>query len=394
MSDTKAYCSIELPDGLRGIVTVLNTPFTEDNRLDLESLCRNVIRAVEAGVAGFLVPALAGEVGQLSYEERVELVRAVIETVRGKNGGKGEALASRHLEGDPGKSSAVPQPMGVTSTEGIGGQQPVQKASVATGEVSAATIQPGFSPSSSLSPDSSYHTKFSRLPWVIGSATASDRKERIRAAEALIRLGCEGILVWIPFTTEGEYLEQVREVASLKPAFLMLQDWDPAGSGLPVPLIRRLFEEVEEFKALKIETIPAGPKYTAVLQATGGKLHVSGGWAVTQMIEGLDRGVHAFMPTGMHEIYCEIYRRYAVGNRTGAVELFRQILPVLAFSNQHLDLSILFFKRLLWREGTYATPRCRTLTLAFDPIQEKTADELIELAIRIREKIRFITGNQ
>ncbi len=168
----------------------------------------------------------------------------------------------------------------------------------------------------------------------------------------------------------------------------MLQDWDPSGLGLPIPLIQRLFEEIEEFKALKIETVPAGPKYTAVLQATGGKLHVSGGWAVTQMIEGLDRGVHAFMPTAMHEIYCEIYRRYASGNRDGAVDLFHRILPILAFSNQHLDLSILFFKRLLWKEGTYATPRCRKLSLAFDAIHERIADELIELAIQTRERVQ------
>ncbi|MCX7786970.1 MAG: dihydrodipicolinate synthase family protein [Spirochaetes bacterium] len=313
---------------LRGIVTVLNTPFTNDDQIDIQSLRKNMDRALRAGVAGFLVPALAGEVGQLSFDERMVLVRTVIEAVRED------------------KFSRVP----------------VQPSSGAT----PASTDPLY---------------------VIGGATAGDRRERVRVSEALIRLGCEGILVWIPYTTEEEYLEQVREIASLKPPFLMLQDWDPAGAGLPIPLIQRVFEEVEEFQALKIETVPAGPKYTAVLEATGGKLHVSGGWAVTQMIEGLDRGVHAFMPTGMHEIYCEIYRRYTSGNRDGAVSLFRQILPVLAFSNQHLDLSILFFKRLLWKEGTYHTPRCRSLSLAFDSLHQRTADELIELAIRTRESL-------
>ena len=78
--------------------------------------------------------------------------------------------------------------------------------------------------------------------------------------------------------------------------------------------------------------MPAGVKYSEVLQATGGSLHVSGGWAVMQMIEALDRGVHALMPMGMHELYVHIDR-------------------------QHLDISIRFFKRLLWRQGIYARPR-------------------------------------
>jgi 4-hydroxy-tetrahydrodipicolinate synthase len=47
---------------LRGIVTVLNTPFTEEDALDLPGLRRNVQGAIRAGVAGFLVPAMASEV--------------------------------------------------------------------------------------------------------------------------------------------------------------------------------------------------------------------------------------------------------------------------------------------------------------------------------------------
>ncbi len=51
-------------------------------------------------------------------------------------------------------------------------------------------------------------------PYVIGGATATDKRERLRAAEALIRIGCDGILVWIPYTTDEEYEEQVREIVS------------------------------------------------------------------------------------------------------------------------------------------------------------------------------------
>jgi dihydrodipicolinate synthase/N-acetylneuraminate lyase len=69
---------------LRGIITVLNTPFRDDDTVDLPSLRKNVRYALEAGVAGFLVPAMASEVDKLSPEERRRIVEAVLQ----ENGGR------------------------------------------------------------------------------------------------------------------------------------------------------------------------------------------------------------------------------------------------------------------------------------------------------------------
>ena len=191
----------------------------------------------------------------------------------------------------------------------------------------------------------------------------------------------------IPLEGEEGYEREVRRLAALGPGFLMLQDWDARGYGLPVPLIRRLFEEVEAFRCLKVEVVPAGGKYSEVLEATGGRLHVSGGWAVTQMIEALDRGVHALMPTGMHALYIRI-DPLPRGDREGAARLFHRLLPVLAFSNQHLDISLHFFKRLLWAEGIYPTPRVRPPVLPFDAWHVRIADELIGLVQRLTAELR------
>ena len=99
------------------------------------------------------------------------------------------------------------------------------------------------------------------------------------------------MLVSIPYTDTATYRAEVEAVAALEPPFLMLQDWDASGYGVPVAEIVQLFEEIEVFRCLKVEVVPAGVKYSEVLAATEGRLHVSGGWAVSQMIEGLDRGV-------------------------------------------------------------------------------------------------------
>jgi 4-hydroxy-tetrahydrodipicolinate synthase len=293
---------------LQGIVTVLNTPIKTDKTIDLPALKRNVDYAVVAGVAGFLVPAMASEVYKLSETERIDMVAAVLDEVKGK----------------------VP---------------------------------------------------------VIAGAGETDLTKSKRLISEYIRLGCKNVLLQIPFLNETQFKNHFYELAATGPEMIMLQDWDASGYGLPDKLILELFETVEAFRCLKVETVPAGIKYSRILELTNGQLNVSGGWAVSQMIEGLKRGVHAFMPTGMHRIYTEIYRLWKSGKEVEAEKLFQQILPVLAFSNQHLDISIHFFKRLLFRQGIYPTDLVREPILPFDKIHAEIADKLINLIITIENEI-------
>jgi 4-hydroxy-tetrahydrodipicolinate synthase len=93
------------------------------------------------------------------------------------------------------------------------------------------------------------------------------------------------------------------------------------------------------------------------------------------------------MPTGMHRIYCEIYRLWKKGNEAEAEANFQKILPVLAFSNQHLDISIHFFKRLLFKQGIYPTDLIREPILPFDKIHSEIADKLINSIISIENEI-------
>jgi 4-hydroxy-tetrahydrodipicolinate synthase len=289
---------------LGGIVTVLNTPFDDDDRVDLVSLKRNVSYALECGVVGFVVPGMASEVSKLSDPERRSIVDAVLEEVSGK---------------------AV----------------------------------------------------------VVGGASDGSARKRIAHTKDLVRAGCDGVMVSITYENDAQFFAHVSEVADVGPKFLMLQDWDRFGYGIPVPMIVKLFDEVEAFRSLKIEVVPAGVKYSEVLKATGGALHLAGGWAVGQLIEGLDRGVNAFMPTGMHEIYVRIYTLYHRGDREAAKQLFYRLLPVLAFTNQDLDISIHFLKQLLFEQGIYATSRVRQPVMHFDAHHERITSELIDHVRRL-----------
>jgi dihydrodipicolinate synthase/N-acetylneuraminate lyase len=294
---------------LKGIVTVLNTPFNPDDTICLPALRKNVSEALNAGVIGFLVPAMAAEVYRLTEAERLKMVEAVLE------------LAGHKVT-------------------------------------------------------------------VIAGAGETDLSKSKHLIRQYISLGCKNILFQIPFEDELQFKNHFNELADLGPEMIMLQDWHASGYGLSDELILNLFESVEAFRCLKVETVPAGLKYSRILELTGGRLNVSGGWAVNQMLEGLKRGVHAFMPTGMHWIYTDIYKRWVSGDEESATELFQKILPVLAFSNQHLDISIHFFKRLLFRQKIYPTSNVRQPILPFDKIHLQIAERWIDRVIALEAEIK------
>ena len=67
-----------------GVITTVITPFTHDNKVDIPSLKNEIAIACDAGVAGFLVPCLASEIGELSPEERVAITKATVEVAKGR----------------------------------------------------------------------------------------------------------------------------------------------------------------------------------------------------------------------------------------------------------------------------------------------------------------------
>jgi 4-hydroxy-tetrahydrodipicolinate synthase len=69
---------------VRGLVVSLNTPFDAAGRLDLRSLERLVELHLREGAAGFLTPAQAAEVFDLSLEERLAIVGLVRDASRGR----------------------------------------------------------------------------------------------------------------------------------------------------------------------------------------------------------------------------------------------------------------------------------------------------------------------
>lgn len=225
-----------------------------------------------------------------------------------------------------------------------------------------------------------------RIPFIV-SVTATDPADSVALAALARDAGAAGICVQLPTGTDrAAALEFLQQLSSAGPDTLMVQDLDWAGDGLPLDDITWLFDRVDKFTWLKIETARAGPKYTAVIDATGGALKVCGGWAVAQLMDAMGRGVDAFIPTGMERVYAAIHRLHESGDHDAARELFNRVLPILNFSNQHIDVSIRFFKALRRAEGLFDTDTCR-IDATLDPVQRQEADHAMQLALALMEEV-------
>ena len=131
--------------------------------------------------------------------------------------------------------------------------------------------------------------------------------------------GAAGVLVQAPVALlrdEAATIAWFRAVCEAPIEVLMIQDLEWGGPGLPVADDR---PPVRGARAVPLhqgrDGARPGRKYTAILEATGGRLNVAAGWAVPYLLEALARGIHVVTPGGLHWVIAEVVRRYRGGDR-------------------------------------------------------------------------------
>ena len=217
-----------------------------------------------------------------------------------------------------------------------------------------------------------------RIPLIVG-CSADNQRDRIALSKSAKEAGADWILCQAPSNIKGkELLNCFNEISEVGPNNIMIQDLSWTDNGMDDDDIILLFDNIEKFKGFKIEVLNSGPKYSRVLKATNHQLHLSGGWAIMGMIEALNRGVHAFIPSTMETLYNRIYKLFIENKIKEARNLFTKILPVLSFTHQHIDISIKFSKMLRVKEGIFRTSLCRSPINNFDKYQVEEANSHIE----------------
>lgn len=201
-------------------------------------------------------------------------------------------------------------------------------------------------------------------------------------AKKYLDLGADGINInthWSPRKGSTEdFVNLIKKIdRELKPNFMCLQDDDQESvTGIPVELAAQLFNEVESVRAIKCEIGRATPKYTAIKRATNGEMLVYGADYSQYSLEGYDRGMDGLMPSGMFEIFNNIYQLYHKKSREAAAKLYFDSLPCVLFTRQCFSLNRIYHKCYMKRIGVFDT------TFSRDP-----ADDYDEYTIRFREEM-------
>lgn len=217
---------------------------------------------------------------------------------------------------------------------------------------------------------------------VVAGVSAGDIATSIALSEQAASFGVPMVMWQPPPETDVVALENALRAMGDHGVQVMLQDLDWGGPGIAAETIRDLADAVPALTAVKVETVPAGPKYSVVDRLTEGRLHLSGGWAVMQMLDGLARGLDAFIPSGLLPWHTRLFECWQRGDRVKAREMFEQMLPIMAFSNQHIDVSGRFWKLVRVRQGIFDTAHCR-LPKALDAVQQAEAEYLCERVLRM-----------
>jgi 4-hydroxy-tetrahydrodipicolinate synthase len=229
-----------------------------------------------------------------------------------------------------------------------------------------------------------------RVPLIVGGSS-SQIEECADYGRVALAHKAAALLVAVPAGLYGDPSRIVAFFESLVARVevpIVVQDLEWNGPGLDVACMAELAERVPNFAGIKIETVPAGPKYSRVREGLGPDFYIAGGWAVPQMIEALDRGVDALMPEcAMLPVYVRIANLHRAGQRDAALQLFRELLPVLTYTNQEIRTSIAFFKELLVRKGIFRTATMRGVPFAWDQYNRRIAEELIELYLTLEARV-------
>ena len=219
-----------------------------------------------------------------------------------------------------------------------------------------------------------------RVP-VVGGVIEPSPSEAARAVERLLAAGCRYILCRAPGDIAGEpekATSYFQQVAATGVEYLVIQDLSWGDFGMDVDLICTLREKIPAFQCIKIEVARTGYKATVLRERTGGALQVWSGWAMPQMMEALDRGIHGFNPSAFHRPYVSVVERYLAGDRQRATAIFEATLPYLAWSRQHIDINLHLLKRFCVRKGLFRCAQLRQPFIPWDHHHERHAVELID----------------
>ncbi|MBT9382872.1 dihydrodipicolinate synthase family protein [Pseudooceanicola sp. CBS1P-1] len=158
---------------------------------------------------------------------------------------------------------------------------------------------------------------------------------------------------------------------------IMIQDAPLSGVTLPVPLLVKMAQEIENVSYFKIETPFAADKLAALIAAGGD--HIVGpfdGEEAVTLLADLDAGCTGTMTSGMFpEMIRPIVTEYLAGNHDAALAQWKLCMPLINHENRQCGLRAC--KTVYAAGGVIGSDYVRH---PLKPMSQRTKDRLLQLA--------------
>ena len=225
-----------------------------------------------------------------------------------------------------------------------------------------------------------------RVPVVINTG-APGTDLAVLYSQTAERNGADALMVMPPsFTPAGavEVLEYYRAISDAVGIPIFIQDTSsaPVSAGLA----RRIAEECEHVRYIKVECAPVTVKVAEAVAQAGDKLVVFGGAGGNYFIEELERGSVGTMPfCSQPEAFVEVWNLSQSGDARAARAAFeRTILPVNRLAEQGAGIYYYVHKEILRQRGVVRSARVRSPAPPVDDLTRRELQRVIDELYRGR----------
>ncbi len=154
-----------------------------------------------------------------------------------------------------------------------------------------------------------------------------------------------------------------------------------------------LAEEFPHLRYVKVDSTPAGPMISSLVEESGGQIQLFVGYAGLQMVDAFSRGAVGCMPgCSMPEPYLEIYRALGKDDWKEAAAQHARLLPLINYMMQSLEFIIQCEKIILCWRGIIDSDYCRRPSMrltahdlrSLRALFESAVPQLAERCVRVR----------
>ena len=229
-----------------------------------------------------------------------------------------------------------------------------------------------------------------RIP-IVAQVNFPSARLAAESARAAQEAGANAVAVAVPRLfplPEADLFRYFESVLSAIDIPVLIQDFNPAGQTVSPCFVAELHSAFPHFRFLKLEEPMMAGKIRAIIQATAGEVGVLEGWGGMYILELIPAGICGVMPgLAVTDLLARVFRLASSGQKNEAYEIFKEVLPQIVFSLQHMELFHHAEKMLLEARGVLDSTRVRAAGMELQPQDAEQIAFLNERILAVLDRL-------